>query len=138
MNQPTLRSAMTAHPHSIRVDETVAHARKMMSQLGVRHLPVLKAGALVGVLSDRDLKLIFGDDTRVSVEDACVDSVVTVDVDTSLHAVARAMAEKRVGSVLVTENGALCGIFTTTDACRVLAEISAPVDGAVTRGGVAW
>jgi CBS domain-containing protein len=50
----------------------------------------------------------------------------SVDVGTSLFVVASLMAEKRVGSVLVTELGRLTGIFTTTDACRVLAELLHP------------
>ncbi|MDP2341874.1 MAG: CBS domain-containing protein [Deltaproteobacteria bacterium] len=122
---PLLKTSMTHHPHSIRLDESVATARKLMGTLNVRHLPVLKAGTLVGVISDRDLKLVNAA-AHVTVEDLCVDDPICVDVDTSLFVVASIMAEKRVGSVLVTDGGKLAGIFTTTDACRVLAETLHP------------
>lgn len=123
---PSLRAAMTTHPHSIRLDETVQTARRKMSELGVRHLPVLSAGSLRGVVSDRDLKMVRGDGRDVVLEDICVDDPVTVDVDTNVFVVASLLADKRVGSVLVTEDGRLIGIFTTTDACRVLSELLAP------------
>lgn len=126
MMKPLLQTAMTSHPHTIRLDETVVTARKMMAALNVRHLPVLKAGEIVGVISDRDLKLVKGEPSKVSVEDLCVDDPVTVDVDTSLFVVASIMAEKRVGSVLITDAGKIAGIFTTTDACRVLAGLLQP------------
>ena len=124
--RPQLKTAMTHHPHTIRLDETVAMARKLMDSLKVRHLPVLRAGTIVGVISDRDLKLVKDDSTCVKVEDLCVDDPITVDVATSLFVVASLMAEKRVGSVLVTDGGSLAGIFTTTDACRVLSELLHP------------
>ncbi len=124
--QPTLRNSMTRHPHSIRLDENVVTARRLMDSLHVRHLPVLKAGALVGVISDRDLKLVKGDASGVLIEDLCVDDPVTVDIDTNLFVVASLMAERPMGSVLITESGKLAGIFTTTDACRVLADLLHP------------
>ena len=121
----SLRAAMTTHPHSIRLDATVHTARAQMATLDVRHLPVLAAGVLRGVVSDRDLKLVRGEGHDVSIEDICVDDPIAVDVDTL-------MADTRVGSVLVTDEGKLIGIFTTTDACRVLASMIDPrLDGTV-------
>jgi CBS domain-containing protein len=46
-----------------------------------------------------------------------------VDSNTPLDHVVEEMAERRIGSALVTHHGTLAGIFTVTDACRVLAEI---------------
>ncbi|MFX8848650.1 CBS domain-containing protein, partial [Acinetobacter baumannii] len=42
---------------------------------------------------------------------------------TPVAEVARVMAEKRIGSAIVTKNNKLVGIFTVTDACRALAQI---------------
>jgi CBS domain-containing protein len=39
-----------------------------------------------------------------------------------LHIVLDAMAEKRLGSVLVLKEGELAGLFTAVDACRLLAQ----------------
>lgn len=119
----TLERYMTRHPHSIRVDEKAGTASKLMASLGVRHLPVLDGGQLVGVISDRDLK-IANESTRVS--DVCIDEPYTVDIETSLFIVATTMSEKKIGSAIVTEDGRLAGIFTATDACRALADTLAP------------
>jgi len=45
-----------------------------------------------------------------------------VDFSASVQSVASHMAEHRLGSALVTKNGKLAGVFTSTDACRVLDE----------------
>lgn len=123
---PSLRAVMTTHPHSIRIDETVQTARRKMTSLGVRHLPVLEAGALRGVVSDRDLRLVPGEGADVTIEDVCVDDPIAVDIDTSVFVVVSLMADTRVGSVLVTEDDRVCGIFTTTDACRMLSQLLDP------------
>ena len=126
----TLDRYMTRHPHSIRVDENIVTAQRLMSSLGVRHLPVLDGGTLVGILSDRDLKLAQSPGPRpLKVSDICVDEPYAIDIDTSISIVAAEMAEKRIGSAIVLENGRIAGIFTATDACRALADVLAPAPG---------
>jgi acetoin utilization protein AcuB len=122
----TLDRYMTRHPHSIRIDEKLATAARMMAKLGVRHLPVLEGGTLVGVLSDRDLKLAGKGGDQLKVSDVCIDEPYSVDVDTSLFVVAQTMADKRIGSTIVLEGGKLAGIFTAVDACRALADSLTP------------
>lgn len=124
MKNVTLERYMTRHPHSIRVDEKLTTAESLMNKLHVRHLPVLSAGDLVGVLSDRDVKLVQRSAASgARVEDACVDEPYSVDVDTSLWIVADTMAKKKIGSAIVLEGGKVVGIFTATDACRALADM---------------
>ena len=126
----TLDRYMTRHPHSIRVDEKLQTAAKLMSSLGVRHLPVLNAGELVGILSERDIRLATSASMgHLKVSDVCIDEPYAVDVDTSLFIVANTMAEKRIGSAVVLENGKVAGIFTATDACRALSEVLMPLPG---------
>ena len=52
------------------------------------------------------------------VRDVAVYSAYVVDLNTPLSTVLMEMAERRIGSALITRNGELCGIFTSTDACR--------------------
>ena len=119
----TLDRYMTRHPHSIRVDDTLATAKKMMAHLQVRHLPVLEAGNVIGVVSERDVAFAERAGAGAKkVSDACVEEAYAVDIDTSLFVVATAMAEKKIGSAIILEDGKLAGIFTTVDACRALAD----------------
>ena len=100
-----------------------------------RHLPVTLAGAIVGVLTDRDIKLVLGPDfdypneAELTVRDAYVERPCVVNASTPVATVARTMAENHIGSAIVTKNDKLVGIFTVTDACRALAEVLAgPVE----------
>jgi CBS domain-containing protein len=46
---------MRRHVVTISPEETVLEAERIMQVARIRHLPVVKAGVLVGVLSDRDV-----------------------------------------------------------------------------------
>jgi CBS domain-containing protein len=46
---------MTPAPEVLRPDNELADATHLMLELGVRHLPIVRSGHLVGVLSMRDL-----------------------------------------------------------------------------------
>jgi acetoin utilization protein AcuB len=124
---PSIQKYMTSAPHSIGAEQTVAHAQKQMKQHGVRHLPVLHGGKLVGLLSERDVALIETlrdvDPEKVTVEDAMSQQVYAVEPTAALDEVASEMAEKKYGSAIVVQNQKVVGIFTTVDACRALAEL---------------
>jgi CBS domain-containing protein len=123
-HMPTIKVAMTPFPFFVEIDDPVAAARAMMRENEIHHLPVTEDGALVGVLSERDVRLLEvasrGQDLG-SVRDACVRDVYVVDADTPLDEVLLALAESHRGSALVTKNAKLVGILTSSDACRVLA-----------------
>jgi CBS domain-containing protein len=53
---------MTPHPETIEPDETTEHAAVLMIHGGFRHLPVVEAGKVVGILSIRDLMRSVLDD----------------------------------------------------------------------------
>ena len=120
---------MTPFPHSIDIDAPLARARKMMREGAFRHLPVTCGGAIVGIVTDRDIKLLLGPDfgnpeeRELKVRDAYIDKPCVVPASTPVATVARTMSEHHIGSAIVTKNDKLVGIFTVTDACRALAEI---------------
>ncbi|MBX3203748.1 MAG: CBS domain-containing protein [Labilithrix sp.] len=117
---------MTPSPHTIGSDQKLARAHKVMREHRLRHLPVLRGGRLVGVLSERDLfflETIAGVDIDLdAVSDAMTPDVYTAHPDDALRDVARIMAVRRYGCAVVMEDGHLLGIFTATDALRHLAE----------------
>jgi acetoin utilization protein AcuB len=98
-----------------------------MSEHRIRHLPVLRGGRLMGVLSDRDVKLIEGfrdvDATKTTVEEAMTEQPYTVEPDAPLDQVVSTMAEKKLGSAVILQNHKVVGIFTTVDACQALSEL---------------
>ena len=46
---------MTAAPEVLRPDSDLADAAHLMLELGIRHLPIVRGGLLIGVLSIRDV-----------------------------------------------------------------------------------
>jgi acetoin utilization protein AcuB len=124
---PRVRQFMTRIPYTIPSDATLRAAADRMVEYNVRHLPVLDKGTVIGMLSDRDVKLVSGLDeadlNNMRVSDACHGVPYIVARDAPLREVASTMAKKRYGSAIVTEHGRVVGIFTTVDACRALATL---------------
>lgn len=123
-----LRQVMTPFPYSIDVESPVDEAQRFMREHRIRHLPVMGQGELLGVVSDRDIKLALGPDfaypnaRELKVRDVFVPDSYVVELTTPLQDVLQHMAEHRLGSAVVTRGGKLAGVFTATDACRAFAE----------------
>jgi acetoin utilization protein AcuB len=123
-----VRNFMTPAPHSIGHDQSLSLAHERMRGWGVRHLPVLEGGKLVGLLSQRDALFVETlrdvDPAEVSVEEAMSADVYLVSPETALLEVATAMAEHKYGCAVIMEGTRLAGIFTTVDALRALIHIA--------------
>ncbi len=123
---PKIQKYMTAMPHTINKDMSIKTAMSMMRENQFRHLPVQEGGKLLGVLSDRDIKLAasFAGAQELRVEDAMSPDPFTVSPEAELDKVVLEMAEHRYGCAIVQQaNGKVVGIFTATDGMRVLAEV---------------
>ncbi len=124
---PTIQKYMTTSPETIGADQTLAKAEKTMLALKIRHLPVLDGGRLVGILSDRDIKLVASfkdvDPEKVQVSEAFSEDPYTVSPNATLSEVCAEMASKKFGSALVVDNGKLVGIFTWVDALTALNQL---------------
>ena len=122
-----IEAHMTKAPHSIGAEQPLTRARAMMVTNGVRHLPVLHGGKLVGILSDRDIRVIESIDgadlSCMTVSDAMSEDVYCVPPETPLDEVVREMATHKYGSTVVASGGRIIGIFTTVDVCRSLANL---------------
>lgn len=125
----TLEEMMTPLAYSIGDDQSVVEALLRMKELEVRHLPVMRGSKLVGIVSHRDLAVLEAiseahpADLRVT--DAMTPDPYTASPSEKVEPVAREMAKKRYGAVLVVDEGQVKGIFTTTDALWMLAEVLA-------------
>ena len=123
----TVAEVMTPSPKTISVNEKIINAKRIMSSNAIRHVPVTEGGEVVGILSDRDIKLgeaLYGRkafNEEVGVKQVCVFNPYTVEEKEDLEKVLQLMAKKRIGSALVNKNGRLSGILTTIDICRAFA-----------------
>lgn len=114
---PRVEAEMSAKPIFVAPDETLATAAARLEELGVRHLPVVDDGALVGILSDRDLRKASarGLAGTQALSAAMTKRPLTVDRDRKLSVATILMHEAKVSSLPVVEDGRLVGILTLTD-----------------------
>lgn len=122
-----MRDVMTATPHTIGSEQKLSLAHRKMNEHQLRHLPVLRDGKLVGILTQRDLYFLqsmAGVDVHLDViADAMTPEVYTTTPDAKLKDVARIMADHKYGCAVIQEKGEVIGIFTITDALRHLADV---------------
>jgi acetoin utilization protein AcuB len=126
-HMPTVKVAMSPFPYSIEADAALASARAMMDEHGIHHLPVTEDGELVGVLSSREVTLATGLADLAGAAEPCVRDAVdrspfVVEDDAPLDAVLARMTRERRSAAIVTRRGKLVGVFTMTDATRLLTD----------------
>ncbi len=114
-------------------DETLAHAQRCMARGRIRHLPVVRDGKLVGLVTHRDLLAasfsIFADVdpheqrrifVTVPVVEAMHRDVVTVPADLSVKHAAEILLKNKYGCLPVVDgDGTLVGILTEADFLRL-------------------
>ena len=119
---------MTAKPQTLGPDDSLAEARKLMSEQHFRHIPIVdKEEKLVGVVSQRDV-LAAADSSVLPDRDAhakqeryialstiMTTPVQTVEPDARLRGTAMHLLKNRLGCMPVTRNGKLVGIITDSD-----------------------
>jgi CBS domain-containing protein len=121
----TVKDYMTALPQTIGVGGNLHLAKLLMDENSCHHLPVLDGGHLVGMISYLDLSLVL---LTSKGKDYCVADVMTtspyiVSPETTLKEVATQMLEQKISSAIVQSKGDKpWGIFTNTDALRIIAE----------------
>ena len=118
----------------ISADERLSTVEDIMTLGGVRHMPVVKRGRLVGVVSERDLLRAslsalsgIGNDERraflhaVEISEVMSEPPITIDSDAKVEEAAHLMAEHRIGCLPVLEKDELVGMVTETDLLRYFA-----------------
>jgi acetoin utilization protein AcuB len=125
-----VREWMSPDPVTIEIDETVRQARELLTNHGFRHLPVVERGALVGIVSDRDV-VIRPRALRAALRDRSVEELLddarpveavmsaaphVIAPDGSVEDAARLLVSRRVGALpVVDSDDGLVGIITAVD-----------------------
>jgi len=126
---------MTANPETLSPEDRLLDAELLIRRAGIRHLPVLKDGVLVGLLSERDVRRYAPsildstpDEYNRIFEQTLVGTVMTKDVGTigpeaTLAEATDLMYSQHRGCLPVLENGRLVGIITRRDILRFANDI---------------
>lgn len=124
---PAVGAAMTPFPHFVRADTPVTEVERLMDAHDIRHIPVLVDAKVVGIISERDLHRLVNpalpavNKQHIKARNVMVADPYVVETKTPLAEVLSEMADRRIGSAVVVKSGKLAGIFSVTDACRILA-----------------
>jgi CBS domain-containing protein len=119
-HDPPVVECMTRPAQTISVSAPAEEAAELFVSRVIRHLPVVDGERLVGMLSDRDLRLELG---RGGVEGLQVGELMTESPLTAAHharlsTVADQMVRARIGAVPVLEEARLVGILCSSDVLR--------------------
>ena len=113
---------MTPHPMSAEPAEKLAAVRAKMLSGHFRTMPVLSAGKLAGIITDRDLRRHEGYLDHTEVRLAMTTEVDTVTPSTPIHEAAKTLLEHKIGALPVVEGERLVGIISTSDVQRAFLE----------------
>ncbi len=121
---PSVQKFMTYLVKTIDVHQNVSHANDLMRRLHLRFLPIVKAGALVGVLTDKEVHMILSlkehDTSNMKIEDFYSNDFLNFSPEALMDEVLIKMIEKRACCAIVSEKEKLIGVFTETDAYKQL------------------
>jgi CBS domain-containing protein len=132
-----VRDLMTAKPITVDPETPMLEARKRMLEERIRHLVVIDDARVVGIVTDRDVRLNLPSPATslsvweinyllmgVTVGGVMTTSVIVVDPDRPIAEAARIMMDHKIGALPVVEEGRLVGIVTESDFVRAMAEPS--------------
>lgn len=111
---------MTVTTHTLPPSATCEEAWSAMSRWQIHHLPIVDSeGRPLGVVSHRDLAELRAPGRRHAlVADVMSTQVITASPTLSIKEAAKRMRGASIGCLVVTDNGKLTGIITTTDLLR--------------------
>lgn len=132
-----VRDIMTEKIVTISADDSLSTVEDIMTLGRVRHMPVVRGGVLVGVVSQRDLLRAslsnlteltgFGRDQRraflaaVEIRRVMSSPAITIPPDATPEQAAEVMADRKIGCLPVVSGDALVGMLTETDLLRYFA-----------------
>jgi hemerythrin-like domain-containing protein/CBS domain-containing protein len=102
-------------------EQSLATAAELMEWLGVRELPVVEGGRLVGILTRRDLEPHRGQYEWTAVRTAMTPDPETVEPHASVATVAGLLLARCFNAVPVVAGGTLLGMIARSDLLRLLA-----------------
>ena len=121
-----VRDLMTSDVVTVGPDESIDALKDLMVNERIRHVPVVDGdGALLGLVSERDLLLraLFEEENKVT--DIMAWNVATTGPDQDLSKAAQIMVDNKYGCLPVVEEGVLAGILTEADFVKAAAHVRA-------------
>jgi acetoin utilization protein AcuB len=132
------RDLMTPDPLTVTPQASIAEVWDLMRKVDVRHVPVVQAGALVGMLSDRDLARVdmarllktegaeaLRKELATPIVRVMSSDVISVEPDTEVGDVIALLLDHKIGAlpVVEAETREVLGIISYVDVLRALRDL---------------
>lgn len=114
----------------------IMEAAELMRREGIRRLPVVHNGKLVGIVAQGDIQEASPSDAtslsvwelnyllaQITVGEIMTREVITVPPETPVEEAAALMRERKVGGLPVVEDGKLVGIITESDIFEAMIDV---------------
>ena len=134
-----VQDIMTANPITVGLEMPVLDAQKLMRTQRIRHLLVTDHHRLVGIVTDRDVRLSLPSSAtslsvwelnylvaRLTVEEVMTRVVIIVEPQRDAGDAARIMLDHKIGALPVVDGEVIVGIVTETDMLRAFATMATP------------
>ena len=143
-----VKNWMSTKVVTIDANDAMQDAMRVLKEHGIRMLPVMKKGKLVGIVTDRDLKKASASDattleihellyllTKIKVNDIMTRDPIAVPPDYTVEETARVLLDGKIsGAPVVDDYGQVVGIITQTDLFRVLISLTGIGNGGIQFG----
>jgi acetoin utilization protein AcuB len=129
-----VRDLMTPAPITVDPEMPMLQARERMREARIRHLVVTEGARVVGIVTDRDIRLNLPSPATslsvweinhllasLTVRQIMSASVIVVDPDRPAAEAARIMTDHKIGALPVVDGTQLTGIITESDFVRAAA-----------------
>lgn len=128
-----LEEIMKTEVHTLQSDQTVLEVLNLFEEKRIRHVPIVDAGKVVGIVTDRDLKDALpsrftvspkGEPYKKKIEEIMTKNPVTAHPMDFVEEVAMLFYEQQIGCLPVISNDKLVGILTETDLLYTYIELT--------------
>jgi len=117
-----VRDAMSKAVRSVRPASSAHEAVEKMIKFNVGSILVMDGEKLVGIITERDIISRIAeqcmDPRSIQAKDIMSRPVVTIDENVTIEEAARMMSKKNIKKLVVTREGKVVGVITTTDVVR--------------------
>jgi acetoin utilization protein AcuB len=104
---------------------TVSDAITLMKKHSIRHLPVVEEGALVGWITEGDIRQAYLASLieQVSIGDIMINDPLTISPEANLEEAAKILYRHSIGGLPVVDNDKLVGVITVADIMAAFIEV---------------